>query len=163
MTTTPRDDNGLSERSASDLLRQWAKAYRNGPRELRFPSDPDAEFFPCDMEKVATAIDALTARVKELEEDFAKLSEMAKTSEKLRKATITVAEEWQARALRAEQERDEAMKALRSVSTQCGNVIFNCTQRSADNERHLSSWRGVKESADSAIRRLSAGPEKEGK
>jgi Lar family restriction alleviation protein len=40
--------------------------------------------------------------------------------------------------------------ALRSVATQCGNVIYNCEQRPADNERHLSSWRGVKEFADAS-------------
>ena len=38
--------------------------------------------------------------------------------------------------------------ALRSVATQCGNVIYNCEQRPADNERHLSSWRGVKDFAE---------------
>jgi len=45
----------------------------------------------------------------------------------------------------------ELEEALRSVSTQCGNVIFNCEQRPADNDRHLSSWKGVKEYADAAL------------
>ena len=40
--------------------------------------------------------------------------------------------------------------ALKSVSAQCANVIFNCEQRPADNQRHLDSWRGVKEFADAA-------------
>lgn len=44
-----------------------------------------------------------------------------------------------------------ARKALQSVSTQCGNVIYNCEQRPADNERHLRSWRGVKDFADAAL------------
>lgn len=40
---------------------------------------------------------------------------------------------------------------IRSISNQCGNVIYNCEQRPADNERHLSSWKGVKEYADAAL------------
>lgn len=44
-----------------------------------------------------------------------------------------------------------ARKALQSVSTQCGNVIFNCEQRPAGNERHLQSWRSVKEFADASL------------
>lgn len=43
--------------------------------------------------------------------------------------------------------------ALKSISSQCSNVIFNCEQRPADNERHLSSWRAVKEYADAALRK----------
>jgi hypothetical protein len=45
----------------------------------------------------------------------------------------------------------ELEKHLKSVSSQCGNVIYNCEQRPADNERHLSSWRAVKEYADAAL------------
>lgn len=41
--------------------------------------------------------------------------------------------------------------ALRSASTQCGNVIYNCDQRPADNARHLDSWRSVKEFIDTAL------------
>jgi len=51
--------------------------------------------------------------------------------------------------LRAENERLTA--ALKSASAQCGNVIFNCEQRPADNARHLSSWRGVKEFCDATL------------
>lgn len=47
---------------------------------------------------------------------------------------------------------DALVKALQSASQQCGNVIFNCEQRPADNERHLSSWRGVKEYIDAALK-----------
>lgn len=35
-------------------------------------------------------------------------------------------------------------QALRSVSDQCDNVIFNCEQRPSDNETHLRSWRSVR-------------------
>lgn len=41
-------------------LRKWAQAYRDHP-EHRFPSDPDAEFFPQDLEAAATEIDRLRA------------------------------------------------------------------------------------------------------
>lgn len=51
----------------------------------------------------------------------------------------------------AEAQLASARKALQSVSTQCGNVIFNCEQRPADNERHLRSWRGVKKYVDAAL------------
>lgn len=37
---------------AARLLRGWAKAYRDTP-EYRFPSDPNAEFFPVDLERAA--------------------------------------------------------------------------------------------------------------
>jgi hypothetical protein len=39
--------------------------------------------------------------------------------------------------------------ALKSISSQCGNVIYNCEQRPADNQRHLDSWRGCE-----GVRRL---------
>lgn len=47
-----------------------------------------------------------------------------------------------------------AVKALESLSVQCGNVIFNCEQRPADNARHLASWKGIKEFADAALARI---------
>lgn len=37
-------------------LRGWAKAYRDTP-EHRFPSDPDAEFFPLDLDCAAEALE----------------------------------------------------------------------------------------------------------
>ena len=46
---------------------------------------------------------------------------------------------------------DVLKDALRSISTQCGNVIFNCEQRPADNDRHLASWKGVKEFTEAAL------------
>ncbi len=41
-----------------DIVHGWAKAYREGPREARFPSDPDAEFFPRDMDAIAVKIES---------------------------------------------------------------------------------------------------------
>lgn len=43
---------GAGEREAARILRGWAKAYRDTP-EHRFPSDPNAEFFPVDLENAA--------------------------------------------------------------------------------------------------------------
>lgn len=47
------------EKSPEEILQRWADAYREGPAEHRFPSDPDAEFFPVDMERGAQALAAL--------------------------------------------------------------------------------------------------------
>ena len=58
--------------------------------------------------------------------------------------------------LRAEHER--ALAALTSISQQCGNVIFNCRQRPADNARHLGSWDGVKAFADAALKSFGREP-----
>ena len=44
-------------------------------------------------------------------------------------------------------------EALRSVVTQCGNVIYNCEQMPAGNTRHLNSWREVQKYAQSAALR----------
>lgn len=41
------------ELSPLAIVQGWARAYREGPRDARFPSDPDAEFFPRDMDMVA--------------------------------------------------------------------------------------------------------------
>ncbi len=41
-----------------DMVRGWAAAYRQGPRDARFPSDPDADFFPHDMDMVAAKIES---------------------------------------------------------------------------------------------------------
>lgn len=46
------------ELSIADILRAWAKAYRDHP-EHRFPLDPDAEFFPADLEFAASELDRL--------------------------------------------------------------------------------------------------------
>lgn len=51
---------------------------------------------------------------------------------------------------RLNDEVDRLNRMLKSVAAQCGNVIYNCEQVPADNERHLSSWRGVKEFAEAA-------------
>lgn len=44
------------------ILRGWAKAYRDTP-EHRFPSDPNAEFFPIDLEAAANEIERLRKAV----------------------------------------------------------------------------------------------------
>lgn len=49
-----------------NLLRSWAKAYRETP-EYRFPSDPGAEFFPVDMEAAADEIERLRAALNSIE------------------------------------------------------------------------------------------------
>lgn len=46
---------------------------------------------------------------------------------------------------------DALVKALENASIQCGNVIFNCEQRPADNEKHLRSWHAVKEYIDAVL------------
>jgi hypothetical protein len=53
--------------------------------------------------------------------------------------------------LKAVNNHEALVKALQSASAQCGNVIFNCEQRPADNERHMNSWRGVKEFIDASL------------
>jgi hypothetical protein len=49
------------EKAMEHTLRAWAKAYRKGPKGYRFPSDPDAEFFPFDMDDAADEIKRLRA------------------------------------------------------------------------------------------------------
>jgi hypothetical protein len=49
--------------SPEKILRGWAKAYRDAP-EHRFPSDPDAEFFPLDLEYAADEIQKLRAELR---------------------------------------------------------------------------------------------------
>lgn len=41
----------------ASVLRTWAIAYRAAPKELRFPCDPNAEFFPVDMERAADELE----------------------------------------------------------------------------------------------------------
>lgn len=48
----------MEELSIADVLRAWAKAYRDNP-EYRFPSDPNAEFFPADLDFAASELDRL--------------------------------------------------------------------------------------------------------
>lgn len=67
---------------------------------------------------------------------------------------MTAAQQDIIKELRVENTR--LREALKSASAQCGNVIYNCEQRPADNERHLSSWKGVKESIDAALNQRNA-------
>lgn len=51
------NEPGVSEaQRVADTLRKWAMTYRCGPVEHRFPSDPDAEFFPVDLEYAASLL-----------------------------------------------------------------------------------------------------------
>lgn len=52
-------EDGTDAQRAERLLRGWAKGYREGKREHRFPSDPDGEFFPVDLDYAANVISAL--------------------------------------------------------------------------------------------------------
>lgn len=52
----------MRNRLPEDILRAWAKAYRDTP-EHRFPSDPNAEFFPQDMEWAASELEDLRRQV----------------------------------------------------------------------------------------------------
>ena len=48
-----------SDPTAIELARAWAAAYRDPARKAeRFPCDPDAEFFPRDMDFIAAKIES---------------------------------------------------------------------------------------------------------
>lgn len=57
----------MFEKTPEQLLRGWAKAYRDTP-EHRFPSDPHAEFFPVDMEAAADEIKRLRKALRDIAE-----------------------------------------------------------------------------------------------
>jgi len=61
-------------------------------------------------------------------------------------------------AHQAQTQNDVLVKALKSASVQCGNVIYNCEQRPADNQRHLDSWKSVKDFIDIALRSVVGTP-----
>lgn len=58
-----KTEGRMNEWTPEGIIRSWARAYREGPPEHRFPSDPHAEFFPVDLEAAADAIDALRAEL----------------------------------------------------------------------------------------------------
>lgn len=60
-----------------EVLRGWAKAYRDGPAEYRFPSDPNAEFFPQDLEWCASEIDRLRREREEFKNRFVETAHAA--------------------------------------------------------------------------------------
>ncbi|WP_425909008.1 hypothetical protein [Nitrobacter sp. TKz-YC02] len=100
--------------------------------------------------------DALQARVKELEGDFAKLTDMAKESEDLRGKALHAAEQWQDRATRLQQERDEAIAALNAILSANDDFRAGLPQ----------DWEGdplqdACEAARDLVRRLAASPENE--
>jgi hypothetical protein len=55
----------MFEKTPEEILRGWAKAYRDTP-EHRFPSDPHAEFFPVDLEASADEIERLRKALEEI-------------------------------------------------------------------------------------------------
>jgi hypothetical protein len=55
----------MVEKTPEQLLRGWAKAYRDTP-EHRFPSDPHAEFFPVDLEAAADEIKRMRKALKSI-------------------------------------------------------------------------------------------------
>lgn len=58
-------------------------------------------------------------------------------------------------------EKAALVKTLKSASIQCGNVIYNCEQKPADNRRHLDSWCSVKGFIDTALRNAVVGGSRE--
>jgi hypothetical protein len=54
-------------------------------------------------------------------------------------------------ALSRPDQTERLREALTSASRQCGNVIFNCEQQPASNERHLASWRNIQSFIDRAL------------
>jgi hypothetical protein len=64
---------------AATNLRGWAIAYRNNP-QFRFPSDPDAEFFPFDLELAASLLDGTFASPTDWQQDKAETSVLPRTT-----------------------------------------------------------------------------------
>lgn len=126
--TTPRDDiAGLIER-----LRKWNDEW---PHWKFTAHQHDALRLVLDYsEQAATQLDSLSARVKELEEDITEIPQLLRRAE--------------ARALRLQQERDEAVDLLRQM-----------TDDSIDDA--LYPFAECFDVARDLVRRL-AGPEKEG-
>jgi hypothetical protein len=56
----------MTDKTPAEMLRSWARAYRIGPKEYRFPSDPEAEFFPVDMEVAADELERLTEALEDV-------------------------------------------------------------------------------------------------
>ena len=58
------------EPTPTEIARRWAAAYRDPARKAeRFPCDPDAEFFPRDMDLVADALEKTQAELARLRAD----------------------------------------------------------------------------------------------
>ena len=141
--TTPRDAIGLSDRL----------------RNYRVWSQPHQRYDAVELTlEAATALDALQARVKELEAETERWAALALKEDDCRKM-------WQDRALRAEQERDEAYELAAKVAEglQCRNC--NSVVPSGDGIGLCCGrpdYDSISDVSD-AFRRLAAGSEKEGK
>src|SRR5690242_14043458 len=58
-----------------EIARGWAAAYRDPARKAeRFPCDPDAEFFPRDMDLVADALEKTQAEIARLRAALERIS-----------------------------------------------------------------------------------------
>ncbi len=70
-----------------EIARGWATAYREGPRDARFPSDPDAEFFPRDMDLIVAKIEIDAKVIAALREALVPFAKMADQVDEWRKGT----------------------------------------------------------------------------
>lgn len=178
--TTPRDDiAGLSER-----LRQIEIAERAAASIMDMRPEDTANFAYVETAKeAATAIDALQARVKELEAERDKWDrrtaydelkarefENRATQQRQIDALTIRAEAAESSALRAEQERDEAYER---AAKECSDYARWAEQQISEDDPPESSksqlFATISNTADDCaekvrdlVRRL-AGPEKEGK
>jgi hypothetical protein len=84
------------------------------------------------------------------------MTEIERLQDAKRRA-LAIADERAKENVRLRAERDLLVRALESASIQCGNVIFNCEQKPADNRRHLDSWCSVKAFIDTALRNAHVG------
>lgn len=72
--------HGTAAEECAYILRSWAKAYRDGPAEHRFPSDPHAEFFPGDLDRAAFQMERQADEIEKLRKavkPFAALADIA--------------------------------------------------------------------------------------
>jgi hypothetical protein len=153
MTEAPRDAIGLSDR-----LRDVEAAERRvaGDCDCR-PEDTANWQYADTCREAATALDALSARVKEL-------TDLLATGEDLRRQVKDVAEQWQARATRAEQQRDEAYERLKPFSDAAESIDESHLDRMDiwESPSGLEITAGHLRAARDLVRRLAAGTEKEG-
>jgi DNA repair exonuclease SbcCD ATPase subunit len=159
--TTPRDAIGLSER----LRDRFTVGAYVQPTHLHCPDYSKGRAL---LEEAATALDALQARV-------AELTDLLATGEDLRRQAKDVAEQWQARATRAEQERGEwrtQAKYETDVAQAAVEEIARLRQERDEAYEHLATilrYASRNEAgpeiaaARDLVRRLAAGTEKEGK
>ena len=131
--TTPRDAIGLSER-----LREYNLDWLTRASSAQ------------EVNEAIAAIDSLSARVKELEDDVRRLH-----GDKMDQFDRAIAAE--SRATRAEQERDEALERLKPLARDF--EMNDCDDRADDDAMEVS----IKDlrAARDCVRRLASGPDKE--